>query len=513
MRASPSDLTADATGDPAGDPITDLSATALCAAIRTRRVSCREVMRAYLARIERLNPHFTAIVSRVDDDALLRQADERDAELVPGASSAGPRGWLHGMPLAIKDTGHAAGLPTTWGSPLLAHAVAQQDSVYVARMKAAGCIVIGKTNVPEFAMGSHTYNPVFGTTPNAWDRSVSAGGSSGGACVALAQRMLPVADGSDFMGSLRNPAAWNQLFGLRPSQGRVPGWPKGDVWVSQLGTDGPLGRSVRDVAGLLNVQAGFDARAPLSIAQNNVDFTPGADAADRALQGLRVGWLGDLGGHLAVEDGILAVCESALQRMAGAGAHVEPTALGYSAPALWQAWLVWRRALSAQSVAAVLTGPEARAQIKPEALWEHDSAQGLDVATFMKASGVRTAFLQHMLALLQRFDVLALPVAQCWPFPVDVTWPRSVAGRAMDTYHRWMECTLYATFAGLPAISLPAGFDASGRWPMGLQLIGQPLGEAALLRVAAGYEAQIADLLERRPPAPALSGLSLPQPA
>jgi amidase len=480
------------------DPITDLDASALSAAIHARSLSCREVMQAYLARIDRLNPHFTAIVSRVDSDTVLHQASERDAELARGVS----RGWLHGIPQAIKDTGHAQGLPTTWGSPLLAHAVAPQDSVYVARMKAAGCIVIGKTNVPEFAMGSNTYNPVFGTTPNAWDRSVVAGGSSGGACVGLAQRMLPVADGSDFMGSLRNPAGWNQVFGLRPSPGRVPGWPKAEVWIGQLSVDGPLGRSVRDVAGLLNVQAGFDARVPSSIARSGIDFTPGPDAAERGLRGLRVGWLGDLGGHLAMEDGVQAVCESALQRMAGAGAQVEATALGFSAPALWDAWLVWRRALSAQSVAAVLTGPEARAQIKPEALWEYDSAQGLDFASFMQASGVRTAFLQHMLGLLQRHDVLALPVAQCWPFSVDVTWPRTVAGREMDTYHRWMECTLYATFAGLPAISVPAGFDASGRWPMGLQLIGQQQGEAALLRAAASYEALIPELLSRRPPEP-----------
>jgi amidase len=485
------------------DPITDLDATALSTAIHARRVSCREVMQATLARVDRLNPHFTAIVSRVDSDALLAQADARDAELDRGSRATGSRGWLHGIPQAIKDTGNAAGLPTTWGSPLLAHAVAQQDSVYVARMKASGCIVIGKTNVPEFAMGSHTYNPVFGTTPNAWDRGVVAGGSSGGACVALAQRLLPVADGSDFMGSLRNPAGWNHVFGLRPSQGRVPGWPKGDVWVSQLGTDGPLGRSVRDVAALLNVQAGFDARAPLSIAQTGIDFIPGPDAAGGGLQALRVGWLGDLDGHLAVEDGILDVCVAALKRMAGAGAQVEPTALGFSAPALWEAWLVWRRALTAQGVAAVLTSPEARAQIKPEALWEYDSAQGLDFAGFMRASITRTAYLQHMLTLLQRYDVLALPVAQCWPFSVDLTWPRSVAGRAMDTYHRWMECTLYATFAGLPALSVPAGFDASGRWPMGLQLIGRPQGEAALLRAAAGYEALIPELLARRPPEPA----------
>jgi amidase len=479
--------------------ITDLDAHALSQAIHARTLSCREVMQSYLARIDRLNPGLNAIVNRVPAEALLRQADEHDSELARGAS----RGWMHGMPQAIKDTGNALGLPTTFGSPLLANAVATQDSLYVARMKAAGCIVIGKTNVPEFAMGSHTYNPVFGSTPNAWDRSVTAGGSSGGACVALAQRLLPVADGSDFMGSLRNPACWNHVFGLRPSQGRVPAWPRPDLWVAQLGVDGPLGRSVRDLAALLNVQAGHDARAPLSIAQSGIDFIPAADASASALKGLRVGWLGDLGGHLAVQDGILDVCSAALTRMAGAGAQVEPTSLGFSETALWDAWLVWRRALTSQGVAAVLSSPDKRAQIKPEALWEYDTAQGLDFATFMKASALRSAYYQHMVTMFERFDVLALPVAQVWPFKVDITWPRSVAGRPMDTYHRWMECTLYATFAGLPAISVPAGFDASGRWPMGVQLIGRPQGDGELLRVAAGYEALIPELLSRRPAEPA----------
>jgi amidase len=321
--------------------------------------------------------------------------------------------------------------------------------------------------------------------------------------VALAQRLLPVADGSDFMGSLRNPACWNHVFGLRPSQGRVPAWPRPDLWVAQLGVDGPLGRSVRDLAALLNVQAGYDARAPLSIAQSGIDFIPDAAAAASTLKGLRVGWLGDMGGHLAVEDGILDVCSAALARMAGAGAQVEPTALGFSETALWDAWLVWRRALTSQGVTAVLSSPDKRAQIKPEALWEYDTAQGLDFATFMKASALRSTYYQHMVSMFERFDVLALPVAQVWPFDKEISWPRSVAGRAMDTYHRWMECTLYATFAGLPAISLPAGFDASGRWPMGVQLIGRPQGDAELLRVAAGYEALIPELLARRPAEPA----------
>jgi amidase len=482
------------------ESLTDLTADALSRAIHAREVSCREVMQAYLDRIHRLNPRLNAIVNLADPEKLLAQADTRDADLSGHAGANGSRGWLHGIPQAIKDTGHAVGFPTTFGSPLLKDAVASQDSVMTARMKAAGCIVIAKTNMPELGLGSHTFNNLFGATPNAWDASVSAGGSSGGAAVALAQRLLPVADGSDFMGSLRNPAAWNHVYGMRPSQGRVPFWPTGDVWVNQLGTEGPMARTVRDLAKLLSIQAGHDARAPLSIAQPPQDFLP--DAAPRALRGLRIGWLGDLNGHLAMEDGLLPVCEHALQRLAGEGAVVEPISLGFDTDAIWNAWLLWRRALVAPRVAPLLNLPGGRAQIKPEALWEHDQALGLNVLDFMRASQVRTSFHTHLLGLFERHDVLALPVTQVWPFPIEERWPKQIAGRSMDTYHRWMESTIYATFAGLPAISVPAGFHPNGRWPAGLQLIGRPQGDAELLRVAAGYEVVIGDLLARRPAEP-----------
>jgi amidase len=479
------------------DPITDLDAHALSRAIHARELSCAEVMRAYLARIHRVNPRFNAIVNLAQDDVLLAQAAERDAELARGLS----RGFLHGMPQAIKDAASAVGFPTTFGSPLMKANVARVDSVMVERMKAAGCIVIGKTNMPEFGLGSHTFNTLFGATGNAWDPGLSAGGSSGGAAVCLAQRLLPVADGSDFMGSLRNPAAWNHVFGLRPSQGRVPYWPTADAWVAQLGTEGPMARTVRDLAALLSIQAGHDPRAPLSIAQGAQDFVPGPDASVR---GARIAWLGDLGGHLALEPGIAEACERALRALADAGAVVEPlTSLGVDLDRVWQAWLVWRRMLVAPRVAAALALPGAsREQIKPDALWEHDQAQSLSANEFTRASEMRTRFHAQMLALLQRFDALALPVAQVWPFDLKALWPRQIAGRAMDTYHRWMEVTLYATFAGLPAISVPAGFDAMQRLPTGLQLIGRPHGDAALLRLAAGYESLIGALLMRRPPTP-----------
>jgi len=473
--------------------LTDLNADALSRAIHAGEVSCREVMQAYLARIHRLNPRFNAIVNLAPDDVLLAQADTCDAELGRGHS----RGWMHGMPQAIKDTAHATGFASTLGSEVYRDLMPQVDSLFVSRMKAAGCIVVGKTNMPEFGLGSHTYNDVFGTTRNAWDPERCAGGSSGGAAVALALRMLPVADGSDFMGSLRNPAGWNHVFGLRPSQGRVPGWPRPDVWVSQLATDGPMARTVRDLAHLLSIQAGHDPRVPLSMDDGPRDFVPRQVPEPGTL---RIGWLCDLGGHLAMEEGVLAVCERALGTWASAGARVQAVAHGFDAEAVWRAWLVWRRALVAPVVAAALARPHARARIKPEALWEHDSAKGLSFDDFMQASVVRTGFHAHMLRLLADYDVLALPVAQVWPFPAELTWPRRIAGRELDTYHRWMEVTLYATFAGLPAMSVPAGFDDRGRWPMGLQLIGRPGGDLRLLEIAACHEKLMASTLLRQPP-------------
>lgn len=476
------------------DELTALDAEALSRRLHARLVSCRELMQATLARIARLNPVCKAIVSLAPAEVLLAQADACDAELARGNS----RGWLHGIPQAIKDTAHAAGFPTTHGSPLLKDAVPAADSLYVSRMKAAGAIVIGKTNMPEFGLGSHTFNPLFGATPNAWDPTRSAGGSSGGAAVALAQRLLPVADGSDFMGSLRNPAAWNHVFGLRPSPGRVPGWPKPELYLSQLATDGPMARTVHDLARLLEIQAGFDARVPLSLDDAPKGFVP--PSGDH-LRGLRIGWLADLGAHLPMEAGVLDTCGQALRALAAGGAEVDDARLGADLDATWQAWLVWRRALVAPTVAAAMRSPADRAQVKPEALWEMDGARDLRFDTFMAASVQRAALLQALLALFERFDLLALPAAQVWPFPIGERWPQAIAGRAMDTYHRWMEVTLYATFAGLPAISVPAGFDPSGRWPMGLQLIGRPRGDAALLRAAAGYEATVPELLARRPPA------------
>ena len=471
--------------------ITELTAHALSRAIHAREISCREVMQAYLSRIDGLNPVYNALVSLQDPESLLQQADSRDAQLARGQSM----GWMHGMPQAIKDLANSTGIATTLGSPLMGNFVPEQDGLMVQRMKSAGCIVVGKSNTPEFGLGSHTFNEVFGVTRNAFDATRSAGGSSGGAAVALALRLLPVADGSDFMGSLRNPAGWNNVFGLRPSQGRVPMWPATDVWVSQLGTEGPMGRTAQDVAQLLAVQSGFDARVPLSLA-DGVDLTQPLEGLD--CKQLRIGWLADLDGYLPMESGILGVCERGLRRLESLGCAVQPLQLGTAPDSIWQAWLVWRRALVASRIAPFLLNPKNRESIKPEALWEFDQAAQLSGTDFLRASVQRTAFYQHLLTLFESNDFLALPVSQVWPFDASERWPSQINGVAMDTYHRWMEVVIYATFAGLPCISVPVGFDERGL-PMGMQLIGKPCGDLALLQLAHAYEQVAQDVLARKP--------------
>jgi len=484
--------------------ITDLPAHALAASIAARALSSREVMQAFLARIDELNPTHNAIVSLRDGDALLAEADAKDRGIAARAADAAPLPFLYGLPQAIKDMVPTAGIRSTSGSPLLKDFVPAFDSLLVQRMKAAGCIVIAKTNTPEFGLGSHTFNEVFGATRNAFDPSRSAGGSSGGAAVALATRMLPVADGSDSMGSLRNPAAWANVYGFRPSQGRVPVVPAADVWVTHFGTEGPMGRTVKDLALLLDVQAGYDARSPLSLA-TEPSFAARLEATpDDGRSTARIGWLGDLEGHLAMEPGILEVCGEGLKRLEGIGCAVEPIGLGFSPARLWDAWMRWRWWILYGRLSPYLLGkPENRALIKPEALWEHDHGATLTAAEMMQASVERSAFYQQVLMLFERFDVLALPTTQVWPFPVEWRWPQRIGTREMDTYHRWMEVVVIATFAGLPCLSVPVGFDARGL-PMGLQLIGRPRGELELLRLARAYEGASLEVLAVRPsPSPA----------
>jgi len=472
--------------------IPNMSALVLSKAIHSKQVSCREVMQAYLKQIETHNPASNAIVSLAPQEALLAQADERDTQLARGQSM----GWMHGLPQAVKDLADVEGFRTSQGSPLTPLTPAGKDGLMAARMRAAGCIMIGKTNTPEFGLGSHTFNEVFGATRNAWDPTKTAGGSSGGAAVALAQRMLPVADGSDFMGSLRNPAGWNHVFGMRPSQGRVPKPSAPDVFIAQLGTEGPMARTVSDLTMLLSTQAGYDARAPLSIQESGAAF---AQSLDANMKGKRVGWLGNLNGYLPMESGVLEICQSALEVLETTGCKVDAATLAMKPEEIWDAWLVWRKALAGASTGAYAHLPNWREKVKPEAQWEYDQSLDLTGTQLMKASATRTRFYQSMLTAFESFDVLAIPSAQVWPFDIKERWPQTIAGRNMDTYHRWMEVVLYPTFAGLPAISVPAGFNAQGL-PMGLQLIGKPKGDFELLQVAHAYEMAAKDLIQKRPP-------------
>ncbi|MCG7505004.1 amidase [Mesorhizobium retamae] len=467
---------------PAGG-ICGRSAVDLAAAIRERRLSAREVMTAFLDRIEAINPKVNAIVSLRDRAELLAEAEGADVHLAAGGA-AGP---LFGLPIAIKDLAQTKGLKTTFGSPIFADLVPQEDEFFVERMRKAGAIIIGKTNVPEFGLGSNTYNPVFGPTLNAFDPGWTAGGSSGGAAVALALDLVPLADGSDFGGSLRNPGAYNNVLGFRPSQGLVPGGPGFEVFHAQMGVEGPMGRSVRDMALLLDIQAGYHPHAPLSYDPQGSFLR---SMAEGPAAGGRVGWLADLGGHLPMEDGILDLCEAALRRFASVGFEIEPLLPDVDFEALWQAFVTLRQSSSGCGLKLLYDDPAKRALLKPEAVWEAEGAARLTAPQIHAAAMRRTAWHRTLLGLFERYDLLVLPTAQVFPFEVSTHWPREVAGRLMDSYHRWMQVTAFATLGGCPAANVPAGFDARGR-PMGMQLIGKPRGDLAVLRAAAAYEAAL----------------------
>jgi amidase len=469
-----------------------LDATELSQRIHARSISCREVMSAYLEHIELLNPRVNGIVSMRKPQVLLQEADEADKALANGSS----KGWMHGFPHAVKDLASTRGIPTTQGSPLFANVVPEQDAIAVERIRRAGVIFIGKTNVPEFGLGSQTYNSVFGPTRNAYAQDRTAGGSSGGAAVALALRMVPVADGSDMGGSLRNPAAYNNIFGFRPSMGRVPRGPAPEVFLQQLSVEGPMARSVRDLALLLSVQAGYDARSPLSLAEDPTVF---AGSLEADLADTRIAWLGDWDGHLPMQPGVLDCCRNGVNALERIGCTVEEALPDFEPEALWQAWLVLRQCLTTGSLGPLYADPVKRRQMKPEAQWEVANGLRLTAQDVFRASETRSAWYASVLHLFSRFDFLALPSAQVFPFDVDTHWPKEIAGVAMDSYHRWMEVTVPATMAGLPAISVPVGFNPDGL-PMGMQLIGRPRADLEVLRLAYAYEQATQWVQRHRPP-------------
>jgi amidase len=468
--------------------ITDLGAVALSDRLARREVSAADVMEATLDRIDRVNPGLNAIVSLRDRDALMAEARAAD--------EAPRKGWLHGIPIAVKDLAETAGIATTMGSPVFAANVPKTDAGMVARMKAAGAIVIGKTNVPEFGLGSHTTNPVFGPTLNPYAPDRTPGGSSGGAAVALAARLLPVADGSDMMGSLRNPAGWCNVYGFRPTWGRVPGDPVEDTYLHRLSTDGPMGRSPEDILALLRTQSAADPRWP------GAPWPPLDGSLDAEVRGRRVAWARDWGGAFPMEDGLLSLCQTALSTFADLGVAVEPVPPPHPAEALWDSWTTLRSFSVATRLAPIWANEAARVRLNAQALWEVERGRALSALDLQRASALRSGWLRRAVEFFGTYDALILPTAQVFPFDLTLPWPKEIAGRAMDTYHRWMEVMIPASLLGLPALAVPAGFDARGL-PMGLQIIGAPGRDMEVLQLGQAWHRATGWPTRRPPPATA----------
>jgi amidase len=452
------------------DPLWRSTAVELAARLARGEVSAREVLDAHLQRIEQANPSINAVVTlsveRAIDDAT--RADDAHAR---GESL----GALHGLPVAHKDLAMTAGIRTTFGSPIFADQVPVEDELIVARMRAAGCVTVGKTNTPEFGAGSHTFNTVFGITRNPYDLSRSAGGSSGGAAAALAAGMVSVCDGSDLGGSLRNPASFCNVVGLRPTAGTVPSWPNIDPW-DPFPTDGPMARCAADVALLLGVISGPHPNIPLRGATG--PFEP----LERSLTGLRVAWDPTAGG-LPIEAAVGHALSGAADRFALHGMVVED-----AFPDLRDASVTFQtlRAVGFEAGLGELYDHR-YADLKDTIRWNVELARSLTAADVGRAKRQRGVLQQRVREFFERFDVLALPTVQVVPFPVEVDWVRQIEGEPMDNYLEWMRCCTDITVTGCPAISVPGGFTPEGL-PVGLQLVARPGAELLLLQIAHAFD-------------------------
>jgi len=460
------------------------SAADLAAGIRTRRFSAREVMAAHLQQINRLNPRINAIVARLDDDACFALAEAADTRLARG-ETAGP---LHGLPIAIKDTEPVIGFPFTRGSLAFRHDMPKSESVLVERLRAAGCIIIGKTNMPEFGMGSHTYNRVYGTTYNPYDLTKSAGGSSGGAGAALAAGLLPIANGSDFAGSLRNPGNFNNIVGFRPTLGLVPAAPNAAPF-GNMAVKGPMARSVADVALLLSVMSGEDARDPASYPADPAGFLRPL-AAD--FRGVRVAWCPDLGG-LPLEPAVreaLAVRRANFEALGCVVEDEHPDLSGAEESFLrlraWRSWQSWGALLK-----------EHRAEIKPEAIAEIEAGAALTLADASDALRGQARVMEQMRRFQEKFEFMVCAVNQVVPFDAALDWPKEIAGVKMEHYIAWMKSAYWLTVTGCPAISVPANFTPSGL-PVGIQIVGRYRADFRVLQLAHAFE-QATQVGLRRP--------------
>ena len=451
------------------------SAVELRDLIARRDLSARELLDACLARIEAVDGDLNAIVTLVPDMAY------EWAEAADGAVMAGDElGPLHGLPIAHKDLELTAGIRTTKGSPLLADFVPTEDGLIVQRLRAAGAVTIGKTNTPELGAGSQTFNPVFGATRNPYDLGRTCGGSSGGAAVALAADMIPIADGSDMGGSLRNPASFCNIVGLRPSDGRVPSWPNATPW-SGLGTAGAMARSVGDLALQMQALAGPDRRVPISLPEpgsifaTDLDIDPG---------GVRVAWTADLG--LPVERDVrdaLAFVPAQLEDLGCRVTETMPDLRG--AREIFQTLRAWHFEISGGALY-----DRAPDQMKDTVRWNIEEARRRSLVDHAEAVAGHAALIERVRAFFHDHDVLALPTSQVLPFDVELDWPREVAGEAMDSYIDWMRTCSDITLTGCPAISMPAAFSAGGL-PVGVQFVGRPRGDVELLRFARLWERSV----------------------
>jgi amidase len=471
------------TAAPATTPLHWWTARDLAAAIRRRDLSAREVVAWHLDRIAEVNPRLNAVVS-LRPEAALEEADAADRRVAAG-EALGP---LHGLPIAIKDLEDTAGIRTTYGSLAFAQHVPEVDSLVVARLRAAGAIVVGKSNTPEFGVGSHTFNEVFGATRNPWAPDRSPGGSSGGAGAALAAGLLPIADGSDHGGSIRNPASFNNVVGLRPTPGLVPDPDDGDIW-DTAAVVGPMARTVGDLALMLTAISGPDPHSPLS----HGDRAAFAPELSDDLAGLRVAWCPDVGG-LPVEPEVLTVLAQARDCLAALGCEVEDVELDLSGAD--EAFETLRALAFARGFGPSLAA--LRGLAKDTLIWNVEQGLALDAPAIARAMTAKSEVFTMFADLLQRFDVLAAPAAQVVPFPVEQEYPLEVAGVAMPHYLGWMRACSRITMSSHPVAAVPAGFTGDGL-PVGLQLVGRYRGDRRLLEHAAAWEAA-SGLTQRHPP-------------
>ena len=455
--------------------------------IRTRKLSAVEAMRAFIARIERVNPKVNAIVTFVPEQALAaaKKLDRRLARK-DGAAGIGP---LAGLPIAYKDMVPTKGIRTTFGSPIYAEHLPGEDHALVERLSAAGAITLGKTNTPEFAAGSQTFNPIFGATLNPYDTTRTCGGSSGGAAVAVACGMLPFADGSDLGASLRNPGNFCNVVGFRPTPGRVPSYPSNDSWAS-LSVMGPLARTVEDAALLLSAMAGPDPRAPTSIAEPGKGF---ARPLKRSFRKARLAWSRNLGG-LPVDPRITRVLEARRKTFESLGCIVEdaePDLAGAD-----EAFQTLRALLFVQKYGELLKTH--RDQIKDTVVWNIEEGLKLDGPRIARALNLRSQVFHAMRTFLERYDYLLLPVNQVLPFPVAEPYPTEINGVRLANYIEWMKTCYAITVTSHPAISVPAGFAENGL-PVGLQIVGRYRDDFGVLQLAHAFE-QATQCWKRRPP-------------